>query len=137
MIGKLLAGCCALLVTFLLFGAVCMVGTSNRSGAATSQSARAAESADDQIPSPVSVEEVPPLPGRALPPRLPIRVAAMNLDAAYIANEVAAGEEYSGRTLEVRGFVSRIDKDIFGGVHVLLIGIGELNAVDASMNSGR
>ena len=68
-----------------------------------------------------------------------IRVTAPELNADYEANEVAADEKYSGRTLRVVGQVKSIDKDAWGAVHIVMADdtpfSGTLLGVDAAMNT--
>jgi TonB family protein len=70
------------------------------------------------------------------PAQAALQVSALRLAAAYEANEVAADNQYSGRTLQVFGNVDSIDKDFEGQIHVSLIGVNEFEPVRAAMREG-
>jgi hypothetical protein len=120
----------------MFWGFVCLVlgfvllivigGLLNGGTAPTESATAPADSAD--------VSTAPAAETRPAPPQL--RVTATNLAAAYDANEVAADNEFSGKRLEVVGFIASIDKGPFGAVHIRMMGTNEFQPVDATMKDG-
>lgn len=58
-----------------------------------------------------------------------IRITAPKLVEEYDANEIAADEKYKGKTLQVKGIVEEIGKDLLGNMYIALRGDGLLLSV--------
>ena len=67
-------------------------------------------------------------------PNADVDVSAMELFAAYHANEVSADQQYKGRVLAVDGAVRSIQKDIFGHPFIILLTRDAFDGVHATFN---
>jgi hypothetical protein len=69
-----------------------------------------------------------------------ITVPAIQLDADYSANEVAADQKYAGKIIRVYGAVGSIDKGPLGNVHIVFMNDpifgGSSLGIDAMMEPG-
>lgn len=52
----------------------------------------------------------------------PAEISSEDLDAAYDANEVKADSQYKGKTILIKGTITKIDKDLFDKTYVELHG---------------
>lgn len=65
----------------------------------------------------------------------PLKVTAVDLSRKYDANEVAADNEYKGKTLWITGTVTAISKNAFNQPYLSLRGAEMFHDVQASMDS--
>jgi hypothetical protein len=80
-----------------------------------------------------SVTPAAATPAAATPARL-VAISAIQLNQEYKRNEVAADEAWKGKSVEVSGKVSRIDKDFTDSIHVrLAVSEFGLDDVDCKM----
>lgn len=71
-------------------------------------------------------------PAAKEPPPAALQVAAPKLFDDYQSNEVAADQQYKGKTLEVAGTVSGISKNAFGSIYVELRTSNEFMGIHAN-----
>ena len=97
---------------------------SNMSTPQTSTSAPQAQQA------PTTQQKTPtPTPKEAV-----VKVTATELYAAYKANEIAADDQYKGKTLEVTGIVDSIGKDILDTPYIQLEGGNSFSGVQCMLS---
>ena len=72
--------------------------------------------------------------GDASTGQVTVHVSAVDLARAYDANEVAAQNEYGGRTLEVTGVVTGITLDLFSDPVIQMSGVNQFLPVQASFD---
>lgn len=82
--------------------------------------------APDAPPSDLAPASAPAVAG-------PPSINALDLTRDYDANEVAADNEYKGKTIEVYGFVDRIGKDITSTMYVTLQNQGDDSFTEAQL----
>lgn len=64
-----------------------------------------------------------------------IEVSANALVNAYLANEIAADQQYKGKTLEVVGFVKSVGKDILDKPYITFESIDLIRSVQCYLNA--